>query len=57
MAASLGGPLAISNARGRVGFCWLVLLEAGWVFLGYFEVIFEGEAGTGDGAFVEEAAD
>jgi hypothetical protein len=32
-------------------------LEAGWVFAGYVEVAFEGEAGAGDGAFVEEAAD
>ena len=32
-------------------------LEAGWVFLGYVEVAFHGEAYACDGAFVEEAAD
>ena len=32
-------------------------LEAGWIFAGYVEVLFEGKAGSGDGAFVEEAAD
>jgi len=33
------------------------ILEAGWVFAGYVEVAFEGEAGAGDCAFVEETAD
>ena len=32
-------------------------LEAGWGFCGYVEVAFEGQAGAGYGAFVEEAAD
>ena len=32
-------------------------LEAGWVFLCDVEVAFEGEACTGYGAFIEEAAD
>ena len=32
-------------------------LKARWVFLRYVEVAFEGKAGTGDGAFVEDAAD
>ena len=36
---------------------WDRTLEAGWVFVRYVEVIFEGEAGAGYGAFVEEAAD
>jgi hypothetical protein len=31
-------------------------LEAKWVFAGYVEVLFEGEAGAGEGAFAEEAA-
>src|SRR5437899_2034393 len=35
-------------------FFWL---EAGWGFCGYVEVAFEGKAGAGDGAFVEDAAD
>ena len=34
----------------------LLQLEAGWGFGGYFEVLFEGQAGAGYGAFVEEAA-
>ena len=33
------------------------LLEAGWVFLRYVEVLFESQAGAGYGAFVEETAD
>src|ERR1700752_4533345 len=32
-------------------------LKAGGIFAGYVEVLFEGQAGAGDGAFVEEAAD